>query len=490
MKLNQSAADAVSFNGGLLVIGRFEESEPCAAESAINERLGGALAASAERLYFKGKPRQVVAMDTIGSLEVDRIILLGLGKADKLGPAGLRDFAALAIDDALKARFESVGIVMPTAEPADAVQVVLGAQLGTYRFTDLQSAPKDAPHAQVTDLTVIGSEATDAQLEAASSMATSVNIARTLTNEPANVCTPERFEALAREIAKAPGFELLVLDRAEIKARGMGGIVGVSQGASREPRFIHLTYRPSGDSVGEIALVGKGLTFDSGGLCIKPASGMDDMYIDMAGAAAVLGAMDLVARLQPGCTVHGIVGACENMTGADAYRPSDVLTMYNGKTVEVINTDAEGRLVLADCLHHASQLGADCIIDLATLTGACLVGLGPHYGGLFSDDEKLATQILDAAEDAGENLWRLPLDPKLADSLRSKRADLTNLGGRYGGAITAAQFLQNFKGDGPWAHMDIAGPVLAAKDDGHIRSGGTGYAVLTLWSLINNFKAA
>ena len=172
------------------------------------------------------------------------------------------------------------------------------------------------------------------------------------------------------------------------------------------------------------------------------------------------------------------------MTGPDAYRPSDVLTMYSGKTVEVLNTDAEGRLVLADCLHHAVQLNPDCIIDLATLTGACMVALGPNYAGLFSDDDELAGNILAAADDAGENLWRLPLDPKLAESLKSKRADITNLGGRYGGAITAAQFLQHFKGDATWAHMDIAGPVLAAKDDGYIRTGGTGYAVMTLWSFI------
>jgi leucyl aminopeptidase len=486
MQVTKSVTDAPSFDGGLLIIGRFEDEAPSAAEAAINQSLDGALATSAERLYFKGKPRQTVTLDTMGKGSAAKIVLLGLGKAEDLGPAGLRDFAALGIDEALKSRFQSVGIVAPRSAAKDGIQLVVGAQLGTYRFTDLQAEPEDAPRAAVTALSIIGSEASSEQLESASHMAAAVNLARTLTNEPANVCTPERFEALAREIAKEPGFELLVLNREEIQARGMGGIIGVSQGASREPRFIHLTYTPTGESAGNITLVGKGLTFDSGGLCIKPATGMDDMYIDMAGAAAVLGTMYLVSKLQPGCTVHGIVGACENMTGADAYRPSDVLTMYSGKTVEVLNTDAEGRLVLADCLHHATQLDTDCIVDLATLTGACMVGLGPNYAGLFSDDDTLATGLLDAATDAGENLWRLPLDPKLADSLRSKRADLTNLGGRFGGAITAAQFLQNFKGEKSWAHIDLAGPVLALKDDGYIRTGGTGFAVLTLWSFITN----
>ena len=485
MKLTQTTGDVTSFEGGLIVLGRFENSNPSNEEAAIDEKLGGALSRAADRLFFKGKARQTVTIDTMGGIAADRVLLLGLGKSTDIGPAGLRDYAALGIDDALRSRFDSVAIVAPRPDAQDGMQLVLGAQLGTYRFTDLQAAPEDAPRPAVTSLAIIGSQATDEQLAQAAHTADAVNLARTLTNEPANICTPERLEALARDIAQAPGFELTVLDRAQMLERGMGGIIAVSQGATREPRFIHLSYSPSDNAQGEIALVGKGLTFDSGGLCIKPAKGMDDMYIDMAGSAAVLGAMYLVSKLQPAVAVHGIVGACENMTGPDAYRPSDVITMYNGKTVEVLNTDAEGRLVLADCLHHAAQLEPDCIIDLATLTGACMVGLGPNYAGLFSDDDTLADKILNASKAAGENLWRLPLDAKLAESLRSKRGDLTNLGGRFGGAITAAQFLQNFKGDATWAHMDIAGPVLADKDDGHIRSGGTGYGVLTLWSFIS-----
>jgi leucyl aminopeptidase len=339
----------------------------------------------------------------------------------------------------------------------------------------------------VEDVFFIGNEVPSHVLSRAQHTAHAVNLARTLVNEPANVCTPERFAALAEDIATAPGFEVTILDRDEMKARGMGGIIGVSQGATREPRFIHLAYQPpTGSVTTTIALVGKGLTFDSGGLCIKPAKGMKDMYIDMGGAAAVLGTMHAIAQLQPQVAVHGIVGSCENMTGPDAYRPSDVLTMYSGKTVEVLNTDAEGRLVLADCLHYATKLKPTWVIDLATLTGACMVALGPNYAGLFSDDDGLASALLDAAGDAGENLWRLPLDPKLAETLKSNRADLTNLGGPYGGAITAAQFLQNFKGEIPWAHMDIAGPTLADKDDGYIRLGGTGYGVLTLLSLVQS----
>ncbi len=487
MQLSQWTGDITTFEGDVLVLGRFEDSQASSAETSVDEALGGALTAATQRLLFKGKPRQTVAVDTLGRLGAGRIVLLGLGKEEQLGVSGLRDFAALAVNAALSGRYKSLGVIAPTSNPNDAMQLALGAELGTYRFNDLQNEPEDAPYASIDALTLIGTDVGESVLEAANAIASSVNLARTLTNEPANVCTPERFEALAREISSAPGFELTVLDRAEIIARGMGGIQGVSRGATREPRFIHMSYTPtSGEPAAEIALVGKGLTFDSGGLSIKPAKGMEDMYIDMAGAAAVFGAMSIVARLQPNVAVHGIVGACENMTGPDAYRPSDVLTMYSGKTVEVLNTDAEGRLVLADCLHHAASLKPDCIIDLATLTGACVVALGPNYAGLFSDNDELAERLLTAAEGAGESLWRMPLDPKLCEALNSKRADITNLGGRYGGAITAAHFLHHFKGEGPWAHMDIAGPVLAAKDDGYIRAGGTGYAVMTLWSFIES----
>ncbi|MEE2789985.1 MAG: leucyl aminopeptidase [Myxococcota bacterium] len=487
MELTHWTGAALDFDGGLIVVGRFEGEAPGQDEKALDGQLEGLLSATAERLLFKGKPRQTVTLDTLGRIAASRIMILGLGEREKADAASLRDLGALAIQEALSHRLTSVGIALPELDTTDVHWIAMGAQLGAYRFTDLQTPQKDEPRAQVKTVALIGGDGDDAALSAASHIATSVNLARTLVNEPANICTPERFAELAQDIASAPGFTLTVYDRKEIIARGMGGIQGVSQGATREPRFIHLAYTPpTGQSSKTIALVGKGLTFDSGGLCIKPAKGMQDMYIDMGGAAAVLGTMHAVSKLQPNVTVHGIVGACENMTGPDAYRPSDVLTMYSGKTVEVLNTDAEGRLVLADCLHYATQLKPDWTVDLATLTGACMVALGPNYAGLFSDDDGLADALLAAAQGSGENLWRLPLDPKLAETLKSKRADLTNLGGPYGGAITAAQFLQNFKGELTWAHMDIAGPTLAAKDDGHIRSGGTGYGVLTLLQLIGS----
>jgi leucyl aminopeptidase len=269
----------------------------------------------------------------------------------------------------------------------------------------------------------------------------------------------------------------------------MGGVIAVSQGATREPRFIHVHYKPSGESKGSLALIGKGLTFDSGGLSLKPPKSQELMHIDMGGAAAVLGAMSALVRLQPQVELHAIVGACENMPDGNSFRPSDILTMYNKKTVEVLNTDAEGRLVLADALHYAAELKPDAMVNLATLTGACMVGLGSNYCGVFSDDEAWGAQLLAAGQEAGERLWRLPLDEGLADTLKSKRADISNLGGPYGGAITAALFLKNFKGDRTWAHMDIAGPTHSSKSSGAVCEGGTGFGVLTLISLAEGFSA-
>lgn len=481
--------DASTFDGDLLVIGRYAEAEPSAAEKAIDGALGGALAAAAERLRFNGKPRSTVALDTLGKIAAGRVMLIGLGDADDLGPAGLRDFGALAINAGLDGRYGRVGITVPAASQTE--QIALGALLGTYRFVAFKAEPEDDPRPAVAAATFIGGDA-DA-LARAQTLADGVNLARTLTNEPANVCTPERLAELARDIAKSPNMTVRVFEKAEIYEKKMGGIIGVSRGATTEPRLIHLSYVPEGhDGNGAIAFVGKGITFDSGGLSIKPAKGMAEMYIDMAGAAAVVSTMHIVAALQPSVPVHGIVGACENMTGSDAYRPSDILTMYSGKTVEVLNTDAEGRLVLADALHYVTELepAVRGVVDAATLTGSCMVALGSHYAGVFSDHEALCAEVLGAAEAADEKMWRLPLDPKLAKTLESKRADIKNIGGPWGGAITAAQFLQNFKGEVPWVHLDIAGAVLADSDDGHIRAGGTGFGVLTMLALIESGAAS
>lgn len=489
MKLAARSVDVGSWSGGLLAIGRFADAEPTAAEAALDDALEGALARSADRTRFKGRPGQTVLVDTLGKLPAEAICIIGLGKPDDCGPAELRDFAAAAISAANTGGHDTVAIELPAVGDAvtTARDLASGAVLGAYRYDELKSEDPDDPRHRIEAVEILGGPDIEPAVQTGQALGDAVCLARTLVNEPPNVCNPVRLGDLAAEMAKRYGFEANILGLEEIRAMGMGGIVGVGQGSKNPPRFIHLHYEPEGggDEAKALAFVGKGITFDSGGLSLKPPKSMADMYIDMAGSAAVFGAMQAVGELKPSIPVHGIVGAAENMPGGAAYRPSDVLTMYSGKTVEVLNTDAEGRLVLADCLHYACDtIKPRAVVNLATLTGACMVGLGDHFAGLFSSSDALADELLDAAKASGEAIWHMPLDSKLKATLKSKRADIKNIGGPWGGAITAALFLREFVDDRPWAHLDIAGPAHTEKGDGHIRPGGTGFGVLTLWGLV------
>jgi leucyl aminopeptidase len=291
---------------------------------------------------------------------------------------------------------------------------------------------------------------------------------------------------VAKQIADEGGLEYKVFDKAAIIAEGMNLLLGVGCGSIEEPRLIHLTYRPEGatDETPSIALVGKGVTFDAGGYNVKPTGSIEEMKMDMAGAAAVLGTMKALRATRPNVIVHGIVPAAENLVSGDAYKPGDVIRSLNGKTVEIMNTDAEGRLILADALCYAERLGVDRMVDLATLTGACMVALGPHTAAVFSSDDGFASRVCSAADSAGEDVWHMPLTKKLRPMLKSPIADMKNIGQRWGGAITAALFLSEFVGDVTWVHMDIAGPAFADKTEGHIRKGGTGFGVATLVELL------
>ena len=488
MDILSFTGDAAGFAGDLLVLGRFQGAEPSAAEQAVNQVLNGALVKRSERHKFEGKAGQSITLDSAGMMSADRILVIGLGERDKLTGRGMRDRCAEAAREALSSKAKSVALMVADGLDSQmSVEAVIGFELGLYRFDSLKAKDPESPRHELERLMVSGA-LDDAGLHRAKILSSAVNLARELVNEPPNVCTPSRLATLALELSSAQ-VEVTVLGREEIQKRGMGGVIGVSQGATEEPKFIHIHYRPSGASRGSLALIGKGLTFDSGGLSLKPPKSQETMHIDMGGAAAVLGAMTAISELKPDLEVHGIVGACENMPDGNSYRPSDILTMYNKKTVEVLNTDAEGRLVLADALHYAAELKPDGMVNLATLTGACMVGLGDHYCGLFSDSDDWASQLESAADQAGEKMWRLPLDEGLADTLKSKRADITNLGGPYGGAITAALFLKHFKGDRTWAHLDIAGPTYSSKTVGSVPTGGTGFGVLTLVALAERFTA-
>jgi leucyl aminopeptidase len=313
-------------------------------------------------------------------------------------------------------------------------------------------------------------------------VAAAVSLARDLVNEPPGVLTPERMAEIALAEGKQAGLEVNVFTPPALRQMGMGGILGVAQGSHQEPRMIELRYRPKGTPKQRLALLGKGLTFDSGGLSIKTSEGMETMKCDMAGSAAVLATLCALPELGCSAEVTGLLGMAENMPGGAAIRPGDVLHIMNGKTVEVRNTDAEGRLVLADLLSYASKIEKlDAAVDLATLTGACVVALGPMAAGILSNDRALADRILGAASEAGEALWPLPLYAEYREHIKSDIADIKNTGIRWGGAITAALFLQEFVRPGlSWAHLDIAGPAFGEKDYSYLPRGGSGYGVRTL----------
>jgi leucyl aminopeptidase len=326
-------------------------------------------------------------------------------------------------------------------------------------------------------------------LERGARLAAAVCLARDLINEPAGDLTPQRLAEVATEVADHEGgLTVTVLDEAAIIAERLGGLLGVAAGSTQPPRLIELVYEPA-DPVATVAIVGKGITFDSGGLSIKPADGMETMKTDMSGAAAVLAAMSTLPAFAPNVKVVAIIPASENMPGGSATKPGDVLRIRNGKTVEVLNTDAEGRLVLADALSLAVEAGVDAILDLATLTGACKVALGTRVAGLMGNHAGWMGQVQAAADAVGEPVWPLPLPDDYRKQIDSEIADLKNIGsGRWAGALTAGLFLKEFVGSVPWAHLDIAGPARSDDDDGYLTKGGTGFGVRTIVQTLMNFQ--
>ena len=420
-----------------------------------------------------------------------RYLLLGLGTKDELTLERLRRElgGALLEADRLGAATVAVPLLadphVPFAPVETARAFAEAALLGTYRFDRYRSEPRPGRRHLRTVVVATGrtpGKAIAAGLAYGERVAAAVNLARDLVNEPPGVLTPERMAEIALAEGKKAGLEVNVFAPPALRQMGMGGILGVSQGSHREPRMIELRYRPKGTPSRRLALLGKGLTFDSGGLSLKTSEGMETMKCDMAGSAAVLATLCALPDL--GCTaeVTGLMGMAENMPGGAAIRPGDVLQIMNGKTVEVRNTDAEGRLVLADLLSYASKIDTlDAAVDLATLTGACVVALGPMAAGIMTNDRGLADRILAAASEAGEAMWPLPLYPEYREHLKSDIADMKNTGIRWGGAITAALFLQEFVRPGlSWAHLDIAGPAFGEKDYSYLSKGGSGYGVRTL----------
>jgi leucyl aminopeptidase len=460
----------------------------------VNAAAGGALARVLEAEKFGAKVGQVTHLHGNGRAPARRVVVVGLGKRAETTPETLRRAAAAGLRRArdLGARavaIEVLGDRLPVRQRAQAV--VEGAVLGTYTFDRYKREKSDR---QVDSLQLCepdGRHRRDAVEGARRGeiFAQATWFARDLVNAPANDVHPTHLARVAAEIGKAAGLRVEVLERADCRKLGMGMFLGVAAGSEQPPKFIHLAYTPAGRRRRRVAIIGKGITFDSGGLDLKSAEGMLRMKDDMSGAAAVLGIMRALPALKPAVEVHGLIAATENMPSGAAIRPGDVLRAMNGTTVEIGNTDAEGRLTLGDAICYAVQkLDAEEIVDMATLTGACVVALGPLVSGLFANDQGLADRLLAAAETAGERVWRLPLVDEYRENLKSDVADMNNVGPRGGGAITAGLFLKEFAGDRPWAHLDIAGPAFVEKDTPLSPKGATGCGVRTLLTYLTDSK--
>jgi leucyl aminopeptidase len=439
-------------------------------------------------LGFEGKPGQVVKIPTGGTLKSPLLILVGLGDAEQLTAEGVRRAAGVGARAVSNAA--SVALALPAGDADYVRAVVEGFALGSYGFDTYKSDPDgDRPGEVVVLSDAARNKDAGAAVDTAQVVAAASALARDWVNTPAGDLTPAKFAAAVQDAAKdrkAAKVQITVLDEKRLAADGYGGIIGVGQGSANPPRLVRLAYRPRGAKM-HIALVGKGITYDSGGLSIKPASGMTTMKCDMGGAAAVVAATLAIAELGLPVAVTTYAPMAENMPSGSATRPGDVLTMYGGKTVEVLNTDAEGRLVLADALVRATEDKPDVVLDLATLTGACVIALGDRVGGLMGNDEALIAQTQAAGDRAGEALWPLPIGPEMTDKVRnsSKVADLMQHNvDKFGGTLFAAAFLQEFVGDRKWAHLDIAGPAFNdRKAWGYTPPGGTGFGVGTLVQL-------
>jgi leucyl aminopeptidase len=441
--------------------------------ASLDQAFDGRLLSTMESDGFKAKSGATATYPTFGKIAASKLVIVGLGSGDTIG---LYQAAGAAGKAARDAGAKTVGLAMGSLDAAGTQTAVEAFTAGNYKFDKYKTG--DDTKAPTSELLLLGA-ASEAGITRGQAVAGGQNLARDLVNEPGDEIYPESLADVARGLANDQ-LTVDVWDEVKIEAKGMGGIMGVGRGSDRKPRFIHMKYTPSGTPSRKIALVGKGVTFDSGGYSLKPSAGMQTMRCDMAGSAAVIGAMRAIRDLAPDVEVHGIVGAAENMVNGNAYKLGDILEMYSGKKVEIHNTDAEGRLVLADCLHYASQLGVDAIVDLATLTGAAVVALGDHYVAMFTKDSELRQALCDSAEKSAENVWPMPMPEDYKSMLKAEWGDIKNVGGRAGGCITAALFLSEFVSGASWCHLDIAGPAFLEKGHKHLAPGGTGSMVPTL----------
>ena len=505
MQLVHNPGDLSSVEADVAIVGTF-----------AGEALPGVAAAVVEDGDFKAGYKQTLLLYTRGRGQMDgssrggveaaggqmaarRLLLVGLGKRDEVTAERLRQAYATAVKKVAELGVASVAIEASQGAAIPRNEVVRAVAdatlLALYRFDQFKGSEskKDGQTSgRIERATIVGGgDGAADEIKLAQTVYDGVKLARDLGNEPPTVCTPTRLAGVAEEIAGRGGMQLTVLDRPQMQELGMGGLLGVAEGTAEPPKFIVLEYGTKGQGK-TIALVGKGITFDSGGISIKPAEKMDLMKMDMMGAGAVLGAMSVIADLKP-ANVHvvGIVSSTENLPSGTSFVPGDILTAMNGVTMEIINTDAEGRLVLADGLSYAQRFEPDAIVDLATLTGGCVVALGYHIAGLVTNNGDLAGRVKAAGDKTGELVWELPLSPEIREAVKSKVADIKNSAGRAGSAITAGAFLEHFVDGRPWVHLDIAGTATAAENPkAYWTDGATGFGVRLLVEFVQGYAEA
>ncbi|MTJ80653.1 MAG: leucyl aminopeptidase [Telmatospirillum sp.] len=487
-----SFAKATVPTEGALVVGVLEDRVLTPTAADIDARTQGLIARAMAASRFEGKRDQTLLLLAPAGLELARLLLIGLGKAADIDAKVAQSFGGGAVAQLQGAGDQVVAIAAdaiagaPIGAADFAANAALGARLRSYRFDKYRTREKKEEKPSVKKLSVLLSDVTAAKqaYQPLDAVADGVFLTRDLASEPANVIYPESLAAKAQTLSEL-GVEVEVLSEKQMRKLGMGALLAVGQGSEKDSQMVVMQWKGAGTDEAPVAFIGKGVTFDSGGISIKPAAGMEEMKTDMGGAAVVIGLMKALALRKARVNAVGIVGLVENMPSGNAQRPGDVVTSASGQTIEVINTDAEGRLVLADALWYAQdRFKPRAMVDLATLTGAIVISLGDYYAGLFANNDDLAERLLGAGAKVSEPLWRMPLDDQYDKQIKSDIADMKNTGGREAGSITAAMFLKRFVKDTPWAHLDIAGVTWSKKDLAVTPKGATAFGVRLLDRLV------
>jgi len=493
--------DAAAVKADVLAVGVFEK-EPL---GSLLRRLDGLLKGAVSEVQnlkdFKGKAQTTALLYTGGRIGAARLLLVGMGEKKKANLDTFRKTAAAAASVSVDLKVSSLSLAVEPDEFGTAASVeelgralAEGVYFGAYRYSEYRS--EDPAEPQPTQLRVVLADTDERRLRqlergvrVGSILGKAQTYTRTIANRPGNVLTPSALATEAQKLARSSrSLRCTVWDEKKLAAQKMGGILAVGKGSANPPRLIVLRYNPPGrvsSSKPPLALIGKAITFDSGGVSLKPSEGLQDMKFDKSGGAAVLGVMSAAAALKPRRVIYGIIPAAENMPSGTSYRPGDIVTTYSGKTVEIHSTDAEGRMILCDALAYAVRLGCSPVVDVATLTGACVVALGTQRAGLMGNDEKVLEALRKASEQTGEQVWPMPCDEEYVEAVKSRIADLKNVGGKWGGACTAAAFLSEFVGKARWAHLDIAGTGVwgAGEKEG---PGSIGFGVRLLsWFVMN-----